>query len=147
MRRPPRPRNQPLLTGELVWQIVLVSVLFFCGVFGVFNYAIDRGYTVELARTMTVNSLVVMEVFYLIFIRNIYGTSLTWKVLRGTKVVWLVVVVITLAQFAITYLPPLQAVFTTEALPLMDGLLVFGVGVVLFIILEIEKQIRIHLSP
>ncbi|MEQ6890273.1 cation transporting ATPase C-terminal domain-containing protein [Halomonas sp. CS7] len=28
MRRPPRPRHQPLLTGELTWHIVLVSALF-----------------------------------------------------------------------------------------------------------------------
>jgi magnesium-transporting ATPase (P-type) len=28
MRRPPRPRDEPLLTGELVWHIVLVSTLF-----------------------------------------------------------------------------------------------------------------------
>src|SRR5690606_29961531 len=52
MRRPPRKRGEPLLSSELVWHIVLVSVLFLCGVFGIYNYAIDKGYTVELARTM-----------------------------------------------------------------------------------------------
>ena len=69
------------------------------------TYAIDRGYSVELARTIALNTLVVMEIFHLFFIRNIYGTSLTWKAVRGTKVVWAVVIVITVAQFAITYLP------------------------------------------
>ena len=34
MRRPPRPRHEPLLTSELVWHIVLVSLLFLCGVLG-----------------------------------------------------------------------------------------------------------------
>lgn len=146
MRRPPRPRNQPLLTGELVWQIILVSVLFFCGVFGVFNFATDRGSSVELARTLALNTLVIMEISYLFFIRNLYGTSLSWQSLRCTKVVWIVIVVITLAQFAITYLPPLQAIFATEPIPFREGVLVVGVGLVLFIILEIEKQIRLHLS-
>jgi magnesium-transporting ATPase (P-type) len=143
MRRPPRPRHEPLLTGELVWHIVLVSVLFLCGVYGIFTYAIDRGYSVELARTLAVNTLVVMEIFHLFFIRNIYGTSLTWKAVRGTKVVWTVVVIITLAQFAITYLPPLQAIFATESIPFWDGVLVIGIGAALFAIIETEKQIRL----
>jgi magnesium-transporting ATPase (P-type) len=146
MRRSPRPRNLPILTGELVWQIILVSILFFCGVFGVFNYAVDRGYSLELARTLAVNTLVIMEVFYLFFIRNIYGTSLTWKMMRGTKAVWLVVGIITLAQLAFTYIPLMQVIFATQFVPMNDGLLVISIGVVLFVILEIEKQIRIHLS-
>lgn len=143
MRRPPRPRHQPLLSGELVWHIVLVSILFLCGVYGIYSYAIDKGYSVELARTLAVNTLVVMEIFHLFFIRNIYGTSLTWKAVQGTKVVWTVVVIITLAQFAITYLPPLQAVFDTVSIPLWDGVVVIAIGAALFAIIETEKQIRL----
>lgn len=143
MRRRPRPRDKPLLTGELAWHIVLVSVLFICGVFGIYIYAIDRGYSIELARTMSVNTLVVMEIFHLFFIRNIYGTSLTWKAVRGTKVVWTTVIIVTVAQFAITYVPPLQNLFATEAVPLFDGMLIICVGIALFTIIETEKQLRL----
>lgn len=146
MRRPPRARHEPLLKGELVWHIVLVSFLFLCGVFGIYDYAINRGYSVELARTIALNTLVVMEIFHLFFIRNIYSTSLTWQAARGTKVVWLVVIAVTAAQFAITYFPPLQAVFDTESVEFMDGLLIVGVGVTLFAIIEIEKQCRLALK-
>jgi hypothetical protein len=48
-------------------------------------YAIDRGYSIELARTIAMNTLVVMEIFHLFFIRNIHGTSLTWKAVSGTR--------------------------------------------------------------
>jgi magnesium-transporting ATPase (P-type) len=143
MRRPPRARHEPLLTSELVWHVVLVSILFLCGVFGTYHYAIERVYSVELARTIALNTLVVMEIFHLFFIRNIYSTSLTWQAVRGTKVVWSVVIAITAAQFAITYLPPLQAVFDTVAIPFLDGVLIVGVGVALFTIIEIEKQMRL----
>jgi magnesium-transporting ATPase (P-type) len=145
MRRPPRSRREPLLGGDLVWHIVLVSALFLCGVFGIFHYAVERGHSLELARTMALNTLVVMEIFHLFFIRNIHGTSLTWQAVRGTRVVWTVVVVVTAAQFAITYLPPLQAVFGTVAIPIADGLLIVAVGMALFAIVEIEKQIRLNL--
>ena len=146
MRRPPRRRDETLLTGQLVWHIVLVSVLFLSGVFGIYAYAIERGYSVELARTLAVNTLVVMEIFHLFFIRNIYGTSLTWKAVRGTRAVWLAVVVVTVAQFSITYVPVLQRVFATEAVPFLDGLLVVGIGMTLFALIETEKQIRLRLG-
>jgi magnesium-transporting ATPase (P-type) len=145
MRRPPRPRHEPLLTGELAWHIVLVSTLFLCGVFGIYAYAIDRGYAEDLARTIALNTLVVMEIFHLFFIRNIYDTSLTWKTVRGTPVVWAVVGVVTAAQFAITYLPPLQAIFATQSVPFLDGVLIVGVGVALFAMIETEKQLRLRL--
>ncbi|WP_349261163.1 cation-transporting P-type ATPase [Povalibacter sp.] len=144
MRRPPRARNESLITGELAWHIVLVSALFLAGVFGIFSYAMDRGYSVELARTIAVNTLVVMEIFHLFFIRNIYGTSLTWSAVKGTRVVWITVIAVTLAQFAITYLPPMHRVFATEPVPLFDGLLIVGVGVALFAVIETEKQIRLR---
>ncbi|WP_255418906.1 cation transporting ATPase C-terminal domain-containing protein [Paraglaciecola sp. MB-3u-78] len=143
MRRPPRAREEPLLTNDLIWHIVLVSFLFLCGVFDTYHYAIDQEYSVELARTIALNTLVVMEIFHLFFIRNIHGTSLTWKALRGTEVVWSVVIAVTAAQFAITYLPQLQSVFAAAAIPFWDGVLIFGVGVALFTIIEVEKQVRL----
>ena len=124
----------------------LVSILFLCGVYGIFTYAIDRGYSIELARTLAVNTLVIMEIFHLFFIRNIYGTSLTWKAVRGTKVVWMTVIVVTMAQLAFTYLPPLQTLFASESVPFQDGLLIIGIGVALFAIIETEKQIRLRLK-
>ncbi|MDZ7781742.1 MAG: HAD-IC family P-type ATPase [Halioglobus sp.] len=145
MRRPPRARNAPLLSGELAWQIILVSALFFGGVFGMYAYAVDQGHTVELARTIALNTLVVMEIFYLFFVRNIYGTSLTWSAVKGTRIVWLTVLCVTAAQFAMTYLPPLQMLFSTVAVPLGDGIIIVGVGIVLFAIIETEKQLRLRL--
>lgn len=143
MRRPPRPRDAPLLTGGLVWHIVLVSSLFLFAVFGIYAYAMDRGYDQALARTMAMNTLVVLEIFHLFFIRNIHGTSLTWDAAKGTKVVWACVFIVTAAQFAITYLPPLQSAFGTRNVSLFDGLLIIAIGVVFFALIEIEKQMRL----
>ncbi|MBT1450071.1 cation-transporting P-type ATPase [Glaciecola sp. XM2] len=142
MKRMPRSRDEPLLNKELIWYVVLVSFLFLCGVFGSYHYAIERGYSIELARTIALNTLVVMEIFQLFFIRNIYASALNWEAVRGTKIVWTVVVIITLAQFAMTYLPPLQSVFATASIPLIDGVLIIAIGVALFIIIELEKRLR-----
>ncbi len=147
MARPPRRRDAPILSGELVWHVVLVGMLFLAAVFGVFTYAIDKGYPLALAQTMAMNTLAVLEIFHLFFIRNIHGTSLTWAAVRGTRVVWSVVIAITVAQFAVTYLPPLQAMLGTQPVPLFDGLLIIGIGAVFFAVIEIEKQIRLGLKP
>jgi calcium-translocating P-type ATPase len=145
MARPPRARNAPILSGGLVWHVVLVATLFMAAVFGVFTYAIDKGHSLALAQTMAMNTLVVLEIFHLFFIRNIHSTSLTWAAARGTKVVWTVVIVITAAQFAVTYLAPFQAVLGTAPVPVFDGLLIVGIGAVFFALIEIEKQIRLGL--
>ena len=146
MLRPPRRRDAPILDGALIWHLILVSGLFVAAVFGISTYAIDRGYPIELARTMALNTLVVLEIFHLFFIRNIYGTSLNWKAVRGTRIVWTCVIVITLAQFAITYLPVMQTIFETRPVPLLDGLLIVACGAVFFAIIEIEKQLRLALQ-
>ncbi|WP_042646277.1 HAD-IC family P-type ATPase, partial [Legionella pneumophila] len=146
MHRPPRPRSEPLLTGSLVWHIILVSILFICGVFGLYFYALDRGYSIELARTIALNTLVVLEIFHLFYIRNIYSTSLAWKAVQGTKVVWMAIIVITVAQFTITYFPPLQTIFATESIPFWDGVLIVATGAIFFAVIEIEKQLRLRIS-
>lgn len=146
MARPPRLRNAPLLSGELVWHVVLVALLFCVATFGIFSYAMDRGYPLPLAQTMAMNMVVVLEIFHLFFIRNIHGTSLTWKAVRGTPVVWIVIAIITVAQFAVTYLPPLQMLLGTRPVPLLDGLLIIAVAGAFFAVIEIEKQIRLGLK-
>ncbi|MCU0954740.1 MAG: cation-transporting P-type ATPase [Hyphomicrobium sp.] len=145
MRRPPRSRHEPLLKGELVWQIVLVSALCVAAVFGIFSYATGRGYEQALAQTMAMNTLVALQIFHLFFIRNIYGTSLTWASIRGTPVVWATVMTVTVAQFLITYVPLLQALFGTRPVPLLDGFLIIAVACVFFTLLELEKQMRLAL--
>ncbi len=145
MKRPPRPRNQPLLTGELVWHIILVTTLFLGGVFGIHTYALAQGYSLELARTIAMNTLVIMEIFHLLYIRNISQVSLTWKMLRGTRAVWLAISVVIIGQLAITYWPFFQTVFSTEAVSFIDSLLIIAIGVLLFVCIEIEKQIRLRL--
>lgn len=146
MQRRPRARSAPLLTGALLWHVLLVAVLFAAAVFGLYAYAMDRGYAPELAQTMTMNMLVILEIFHLFFIRNMYGTSLTFAAVRGTPAVWISLAVIVPAQFMVTYVPQVQAVLGTAPVALFDGVLMLGIGVVFFATVEIEKQIRLSVQ-
>jgi hypothetical protein len=44
------------------------------GAFGMFFWAEARGLPIETARTMVVNTIVVMEIFYLFSVRYVHGT-------------------------------------------------------------------------
>jgi magnesium-transporting ATPase (P-type) len=146
MRRPPRKPAEPLLSGLLLWRIALVSLLFMAGAFGIFFYAVDRGLTVETARTMVVNTIVVMEIFYLFSVRYVHGPSLTWQGVLGTPAVLTGVALVVVAQLAFTYLPFMQAVLETAPVAPLDGLLIIGIGIVLLLVVELEKRVVTRFS-
>lgn len=141
MRRPPRPAGEPLLSRFLVWRIAFVSTLFLAGIFGMFEWALSRGASVEVARTLAVNTLVCMEVFYLFSVRFLKSPSFTWQGVQGTPRVLAAVAGVFALQLLFTYAPLMQALFRTEALPLPWGAAVVAVGVGVLLILEVEKAL------
>lgn len=141
MQRPPRNPAESLLSGLLLWRIAFVSLLFVIGAFGLFFYAIERGLSVEMARTMVVNVIVVMEVFYLFSIRYVHGPSMTWRGILGTPAVLIGVAMVVGAQLAFTYVPFMQSVFDTEPIAPLDGLLIICIGIALLLLVELEKRV------
>ena len=142
MHRPPRPADRPIFDGRLAWHMIVVTVVFVAGIYGIFTYGLRLGYDLPVARTMALNTLVVFEIAALFYVRSLYGTSFTWRAARGTKVIWLTIGITAAAQFAVTYLPPLQAIFGTASVPMREGLIILSLGAVVLILLETEKQLR-----
>src|SRR3546814_4035177 len=70
-----------------------------------------RGLSVEEARTIVVNTIVVMEIFYLFSVRYLRLTSLTWEGVLGTPAVLIGVALVVALQLAFTYLPFMQTLF------------------------------------
>ncbi len=143
MKRRPRPADEPLLRGELVWRVVFVSTLFVIGAFGVYFWAESRGLPTEVARTMVVNTLVVMEIFYLFSVRYSYGASLTLEGVLGTPTVLAGITAVVLLQLVFTYAPFMAIPFDTAPVAFADGLVIVATGVVLFAIVEVEKRVRL----
>lgn len=141
MRRAPRPAHAGLLSPFLLWRIAFISALFLIWALGVFFYALSRGYELELARTMVVNMIVVLEIFYLFNIRYLHASSFSLRGAAGTPAVLGAVAVVIVAQLAFTYLPVMQDLFQTRAMTIADGALLVGLGVVALVVMETEKQI------
>jgi magnesium-transporting ATPase (P-type) len=125
----------------MLWRVVLAAVLFVAGVFGLFHAAEVRGSSLEEARTIAVNALVVMEIFYLFSVRYVRRGSLTWTGVMGTPAVLAGVAAVTVAQLLVTYWPPLQRVFDTRPIGLAEGVAILAAGVALLLFLELEKLV------
>ena len=139
MSRPPRKREESLVTSFMLWRIIVVSILFTIGAFGVFSWAHASGYDVETARTMVVNLFCVMEVFYLFNVRYMRTSSMSLQALRGTPAVWAAVVVVIIAQLIFTYSPWMHVIFESRPLALSEWFVLVMCGVVLMVLLEFEK--------
>lgn len=139
MQRRPRKADTPILPWLLVWRVIFVSLLFAIGAFGMFAWAQMRGQSEELARTLVVNTVVVMEIFYLFSVRYAHGSSASARGVQGTRAVLIGVGAVALLQIAFTYLPVMQRIFGTQSLSLVEGTVILSTGVVLFGMLEIEK--------
>ncbi|MGE0116886.1 MAG: HAD-IC family P-type ATPase [Dongiaceae bacterium] len=141
MKRSPRSPNSALLTPFLVWRVVFVSILFVAGVFGIYAWAMHRGFDVDTARTMVVNTLVVLEIFYLFNVRYMHMTSISWRGVLGTPSVLAAIAAVVLAQLAFTYAPIMQELFASRPILLLDGFVIVSIGIVLMAVLEVEKTL------
>ncbi|WP_353172656.1 HAD-IC family P-type ATPase [Paracandidimonas soli] len=141
MRRPPRRSDAPLVSPFMLWRILLVSVLFSVGAFGIFSWGQGLGHDVETSRTMVVNMFCVMEIFYLFSVRYMHGSSFTLEGLKGTPAVLLAILAVVLAQLAFTYLPWMHAVFDSRPVPLFEGVVIVLSGLAMMVFLEVEKWV------
>ncbi|HRO26381.1 MAG TPA: HAD-IC family P-type ATPase [Luteimonas sp.] len=139
MARPPRRRDAALVSPFMLWRIVLVSLLFSAGAFGIFGWAQARGHDLETARTMVVNMFCVMEIFYLFSVRYLHGSSFSLRGLHGTPAVLGAVATVVLAQLAFTYAPWMHVLFDSRPVPLFEGMVIVAAGAAMMTLLEVEK--------
>ncbi|MDH3311830.1 MAG: cation-transporting P-type ATPase [Nitrosopumilus sp.] len=138
MKRPPRRPNSPILTRDLVIQIMIVSACILISVYGLFEWSIEEGSTIEESRTIAVNTIVMIEIFYLFNCR-----SLTKSVFRmgffSNKLIFLGVIVMILLQIAFTYTPIMNDIFQSKPIGIESWLNIIGVSIITFLIIETKK--------
>jgi calcium-translocating P-type ATPase len=141
MKRPPRDPREPLLSGLLVWRIAFVSLILVAGTFGLFVWERDQGASIELARTVAVNTLVMFEIFYLFSARYLLAPALTFDGLSGNRYVLYAIGLLIMIQMAFTYTEPMQALFSTSPMSIESWLRVITVASSVLFLVETEKLI------
>ncbi|PPK50711.1 cation-translocating P-type ATPase [Marinobacter persicus] len=142
MEQPPRSRDQSLLAGFVVWRVVFVSLLFLAGIFGAWFWGMHQFADQTVARTLAVNTLVAMEVFYLFAVRYLDTASVTLRGVLGTPSVLIAVSAVVVLQLLFTFTPWFQVTFGTAALSLAQLAFCSLTGVAVLLILELETLIR-----
>ena len=139
MRRPPRDASVPMLNSHLIWRVAFVSVILMSGTFGLFLWEMEQGATIEHARTVAVNTLVMFEIFYLFNSRYITDSVFNWAGFTGNRYVLIAIGVLVIFQLAFTYLAPLQSLFGTTAIELNIWLRIILVSSSVLFLVELEK--------
>ena len=140
MRRPPRQTGQHVMDGYAVWRVAFVGTLIAVAAFALEAWLAPRGHSAEFIRTVLLQMLVCAQWVYMINCRNTEGFSLN-RGLLANKGIWLVTGVLLLLQLAIIYLPFMQMLFGTEALPLRYWGVTLATAGAMFFIVEIEKRL------
>jgi magnesium-transporting ATPase (P-type) len=139
MRRPPRAPDEPLLSRFLLWRIGFVSMILLLGTFGQFVFEREAGASIERARTVAVNTLVLFEIFYLWNARHLRAPVLNREGLFGSRPALLAIGLVLGFQIAFTYAPPMQFLFGTEALDAVTWVRILAVASSVLFLVELEK--------
>lgn len=140
MRRPPRRPHENVMDGFAIWRVGFVGTLIAASAFMLEAWLQPRGHSPEFIRTVLLQTLVTAQWVYMLNCRVSDSFSLGRGLLMN-KGIWLVSGILLLLQLAIIYVPFLQMMFGTEALPLRYWGITLAIGVALFLIVEIEKPL------
>jgi magnesium-transporting ATPase (P-type) len=141
MARPPRHRHQGLITAALLYRILLVGGLGAATVFALFRWKLDQGASIEQARAIAVNALVIFECFYLLTARTFYDSIWHPRYWQGINPSLLAIILVIVLQLMFTYLPLSQSIFAVAAISLEDWLIIALATSPILLLVELEKVI------
>ncbi|MBK9137154.1 MAG: cation-transporting P-type ATPase [Verrucomicrobia bacterium] len=140
MQRPPRAPNAPILTGQMLGQVVLVGLLILVAAFGLFQWELNRGAGIDSARTVALNTVAFIQSVYLINCRSLRHSVFAIGFFRNGSL-WLGIAGMLLLQAGITYLPFLNALFQTAPIGLEEWLRIGALSAAAFVVVEVQKAL------
>ena len=141
MERPPRRPDTPILTKKLIFRILLVGLMLLISTFGLFNWMLQQGRSIESARTIAANMLVFGELFYLFNCRSLRYSMFRLGIFSNR---WLLVGValMVLAQILFTYSSTMNLLFGSAPLGSEEWVLILTGGLLIYGVVDIEKWLR-----
>ncbi|SFM79795.1 cation-transporting P-type ATPase [Nitrosomonas communis] len=141
MQRPPRDPSAPILSRFMIWRIAFVSLVLTGGGIGLFLWEQSQGGSIEACRTIAVNALVMGEIWYLFNCRYLLAPVFSYKGFFGNPYVLLAISILVVIQLLFTYHPLMQQLFGTAGIDPTAWTKVVSFGVLLFLMVEVEKYL------
>ncbi len=139
MNRPPRQTTEKLMNRHDIFQMMYVSVIIAAGSLVVFEL-FDNSVGFSVASTMAVNTIIFGKIFYLFNIRT--EASVWSKSFWTNPMAFGAIGLMVMLQIVFTYVPFMNAIFSTEALSLSNWFVVIVIGLIVLIITELDKYRR-----
>ena len=140
MDRPPRNPGAPILDRMQITRVIIVGLIILIGAFGLFEYEINRGASVQEARTVAVNVVIFVELFYLFNARSLTRSpfqigffSNPWVFAGAAAMI--------LLQLLFTYTPFMNTAFNSAPIGAGSWLRILAAGFMVTLIVGIEKGI------
>jgi Ca2+-transporting ATPase len=138
MKRPPRKSSDSMFSDGVGLHIVWVGLLIGLLCLGIQAWAIKNN---AHWQTMVFTALSLCQLSHVMAIRSDHQFIYKHGILNN-KFLLLTVLLTTLLQLAIVYVPFLQAIFNTNTLTLTELLLCFAAAAIVFHAVELEKWIK-----
>ena len=141
MKRPPRDPASPIITGALIFRIMLVGSLLLAGAFGLFELEESGSGDLARARTLAVNVFVMGETFYLFNCRSLTVSMFKLGVFSN-PLLFAGIIAMILLQIGFTYIPAMNTLFHSAPIgPLHWGYIMIC-SLAIYAIVGLEKMIR-----
>lgn len=138
MKRPPLLPSAPMISKYYLIRICFVSVLI--GMLTLIVFLSNKNQGEDFARTLAVNTLVFGELFYLFNCRRVNGSILRSGFFSNRPAL-IVSIILIFLQIGYTYLPFMNVLLGTVPISVIDWLIPIITGLLIFVVVEIEKLI------
>ncbi|OCQ95045.1 carbonate dehydratase [Oscillatoriales cyanobacterium USR001] len=134
MKQQPRPVNEPFLTVNRIKRILAISLYNWTLIFGMFEWVRQAPWgTIELARTMAIQALVMGRIFYLLSLSQFLPSLLakfggSKEEVSGAPALGVGIFVAVILQIIFANSPFVNQVFQTAPMNLDQWLICFGVA-------------------
>ncbi|GEK89446.1 ATPase, P-type (transporting), HAD superfamily, subfamily IC [Alkalibacterium putridalgicola] len=142
MERPPRDTTKPFIGKRQAFEIAYVSILMAGLSLLAYNW-LTTSYGVDqaTASTTVVNIMVMSKIFYLFNIRT--RKPAFSKDFFSNKMAFVIIGIMLVLQLILTYVPFMQRYFYTAGLDPLEWMIAIGVGLIVLIVTEADKLIRL----
>ncbi|MEG4328923.1 HAD-IC family P-type ATPase [Microcoleus sp. herbarium5] len=134
MKQQPRSINEPFLTGNRIKRIIAISLYNWTLIFGMFEWVRQADWgTLELARTMAIQALVMGRIFYLLSLGQLLPSLIAKfsgykEEVSGAHALGVGIIVAVILQIIFANSPFVNRIFETAPMNLEQWLICFGVA-------------------
>lgn len=142
MKKPPRGKDESIISNEMLFTILLTGAIMCVGTLAVFNWGLSGGENQLVhARTLGFTTLVVFQLFNVLNCRSEKNSLFDRNLLSNKKLIASIIVSL-LLLIAVIYLPILQVAFETVAISLFEWAVTIAVASSVLFIIEIKKWLE-----